>query len=234
MVITKDYIRKQEIQRVSPKVLLKVFNAQLTGNKLGRGWIDKIVGADVSDEDVDILLAERDLRKNRTTKSKRKAVSFRVSELKLKEKKRKKDIANLDKIRKYKKEHGISVLDQLSPNQTLKAIRPNRPLYNKKAKHKKITKRTKQKQRKEVTFYDSRAWRDLRYKALKLHGRRCLCCGAMPPDVILHVDHIKPRSLHPELELDINNLQILCKDCNLGKSNLDSIDYRTVKGEKDG
>ena len=52
---------------------------------------------------------------------------------------------------------------------------------------------------------------------------------AESPNVELHVDHIKPRSKHPELELDINNLQILCKDCNLGKSNTDSIDYRFNK-----
>ena len=76
-------------------------------------------------------------------------------------------------------------------------------------------------------FYKSDAWRDLRYRALKLHGRQCQCCGAKPPKVVLHVDHIKPRSRFPELELDINNLQVLCEDCNLGKSNKDCIDYRS-------
>ena len=91
---------------------------------------------------------------------------------------------------------------------------------------KKVTKKTKKRRRKIETFYDTREWREVRYEALKLYGRQCACCGGMPPDVVLHVDHIKPRSLHPELELDINNLQILCKDCNLGKSNKDSIDYR--------
>ena len=90
----------------------------------------------------------------------------------------------------------------------------------------KVTKKTKRKKRKNETFYESREWRELRYEALKKHGRKCLCCGQQPPDVVLHVDHIKPRSKYPELELDINNLQILCKDCNLGKSNTDSIDYR--------
>jgi len=76
-------------------------------------------------------------------------------------------------------------------------------------------------------FYESDAWMRLRYEALKKYGRKCSCCGAMPPDVVLHVDHIKPRSKYPELELDINNLQILCKHCNLGKSNTDCIDYRS-------
>jgi len=77
------------------------------------------------------------------------------------------------------------------------------------------------------SFYDSREWRTLRYAALKQYGHKCLCCGKTPNDgAVLHVDHIKPRSKFPSLELDINNLQILCKDCNLGKSNKDAIDYR--------
>lgn len=76
-------------------------------------------------------------------------------------------------------------------------------------------------------FYESEAWRDVRYRALKRCGRRCLVCGATPKDgAVLHVDHIEPRSLRPDLELDIDNLQVLCKDCNLGKSNRDSIDWR--------
>ena len=33
----------------------------------------------------------------------------------------------------------------------------------------------------------------------------------------LEVDHVKPRKNYPELELDIDNLQILCRDCNLRK-----------------
>ena len=45
-------------------------------------------------------------------------------------------------------------------------------------------------------------------------------------DVPIHVDHIKPRSTHPELALDPNNLQVMCDDCNLGKSNTDQIDWR--------
>ena len=35
--------------------------------------------------------------------------------------------------------------------------------------------------------------------------------------VVLHVDHIKPRSKFPELELSLDNTQVLCADCNLGK-----------------
>lgn len=42
----------------------------------------------------------------------------------------------------------------------------------------------------------------------------CLCI-----DKVIHVDHIKPRSTFPQLEMDINNLQILCVDCNMGNPN---------------
>lgn len=77
-------------------------------------------------------------------------------------------------------------------------------------------------------FYGSKAWLAVRYVILKQHRLTtdggCLVCGSWKPP--LHVDHIKPRSKYPELELDINNLQVLCHDCNMGKSNKDEIDWR--------
>lgn len=77
-------------------------------------------------------------------------------------------------------------------------------------------------------FYSSRAWREVRYKALVSNGNKCQCCGRSPTDgVVLHVDHVKPRSKHPNLELDVHNLQILCADCNIGKSNKDETDWRS-------
>lgn len=73
----------------------------------------------------------------------------------------------------------------------------------------------------------SRRWPKLRMQALKLHRGRCHCCGATAKDgVRIHVDHVKPRSKFPELELDINNLQLLCEPCNLSKSNKDQTDWR--------
>lgn len=76
-------------------------------------------------------------------------------------------------------------------------------------------------------FYESKEWRAVRYQALKLHGGKCQYCGNRPLKRSgLHVDHIKPRSKYPELELELSNLQVLCKDCNLGKSNIDQTDWR--------
>ena len=73
-------------------------------------------------------------------------------------------------------------------------------------------------------FYKTREWRQLRYKVLVKFGRKCMCCGETAGHI--HVDHIQPRSLHPHLELDESNLQVLCEACNMGKSNKDSTDFR--------
>ncbi len=43
-----------------------------------------------------------------------------------------------------------------------------------------------------------------------------------------HVDHVKPRSIFPELQLDLMNCQVLCKKCNMEKSNIDYTDYRST------
>jgi len=73
-------------------------------------------------------------------------------------------------------------------------------------------------------FYTSREWRELRYTAIKTMGRKCQACGSSNKEI--HVDHIKPRSKFPGLELTLSNLQILCVDCNIGKSNKDDTDWR--------
>lgn len=76
-------------------------------------------------------------------------------------------------------------------------------------------------------FLSAYEWRKLRMQALKLHGRRCMCCGASPETgAVMNVDHIKPRKLFPSLALDINNLQVLCHECNHGKGNWDQTDWR--------
>lgn len=81
-----------------------------------------------------------------------------------------------------------------------------------------------------AAFYESREWRELRYQIIKKYGRKCQACYAV--NVRIHVDHIKPISLFPELKLDQDNLQILCADCNLGKSNKDCTDWRPKLEER--
>ena len=82
-----------------------------------------------------------------------------------------------------------------------------------------------------TSFYESREWREVRYKALVKNNGKCECCGSGKHNgKILHVDHILPRSLFPDRELDVTNLQVLCEDCNLGKSNKDVTDWRERAG----
>ncbi len=57
----------------------------------------------------------------------------------------------------------------------------------------------------------------LRHEVFKRDGYRCVECGATNKETTLHVDHILPVSQGGTNEL--NNLQTLCKKCNLAKSN---------------
>ena len=70
-------------------------------------------------------------------------------------------------------------------------------------------------------------WAQLRYQAFIAHGNRCQCCGATPmTGAQLHVDHIKPIALFPALSADVDNLQVLCEQCNKAKGATDSTDWR--------
>lgn len=79
--------------------------------------------------------------------------------------------------------------------------------------------------KKDEGFYKSRAWRELRLLALS-NCRVCQACGARPPDVVLHVDHVQPRYKAPHLALSLENLQVLCEDCNIGKGAWSMADFR--------
>jgi 5-methylcytosine-specific restriction endonuclease McrA len=58
----------------------------------------------------------------------------------------------------------------------------------------------------------------LRYKVLKKDSFKCVACGHSAIDgAKLHLDHKLPFSLGGLTEL--NNLQTLCSDCNISKSN---------------
>ncbi|MYH69892.1 MAG: HNH endonuclease [Gammaproteobacteria bacterium] len=65
----------------------------------------------------------------------------------------------------------------------------------------------------------------MRFRVLE-RDRRCLACGATPESgVRLHIDHVTPFSLGGRTVED--NLQALCGDCNIGKGNRSSADFRT-------
>lgn len=61
----------------------------------------------------------------------------------------------------------------------------------------------------------------LKFLVMKRDNFKCCMCGRSPATTVgleLHIDHIIPWSKGGETVLD--NLQTLCNDCNLGKSNL--------------
>lgn len=65
----------------------------------------------------------------------------------------------------------------------------------------------------------------LRYSVLMRDGNRCPLCGRSPqtdPPAVMHFDHVKPWALGGETVLE--NLRVLCRECNLGKgARLDEI-----------
>jgi 5-methylcytosine-specific restriction endonuclease McrA len=90
------------------------------------------------------------------------------------------------------------------------------------------------KNREKDLFYKSPEWKELRYEKLR-EVQYCECCGKVKGDeleggekVKLTVDHIKPRSKHPELALELSNLQVLCQSCNEGKSNIFEDSFKNV------
>lgn len=57
--------------------------------------------------------------------------------------------------------------------------------------------------------------KQLRFEVFKRDSFTCQYCGQTPPDAILEVDHIQPRSEGGSE--DINNLTTACFSCNRGK-----------------
>lgn len=54
-----------------------------------------------------------------------------------------------------------------------------------------------------------------RFDVFKRDGFKCQYCGATPPGVLLHVDHINPVANGGKSSID--NLITACEPCNLGK-----------------
>lgn len=80
---------------------------------------------------------------------------------------------------------------------------------------------------KSTEFLKTYEWRRLRKYVLTKYEGKCMCCGkTASEDIYLNVDHILPRKTHPELALVESNLQILCNECNHGKGNWNTSDWR--------
>lgn len=126
------------------------------------------------------------------------------------------NLKNLIKFQDYVK-HPISGNDYTSPPdpQTIEYAAASKPV-------------SQQEKNKRKNFYRTKQWQKVRYQYLRtLKERYCLLCGAREKDKPLHVDHIRPRSKFPHLQFDLNNLQLLCEDCNLAKGNWYEDDFRS-------
>ena len=79
-------------------------------------------------------------------------------------------------------------------------------------------------------FNSSIGWKKARFEVLDHYAGECMLCGRSKKmhGIVVSVDHIKPRSTHPELALKFDNLQVFCEDCNQGKGAEESKDYRPV------
>lgn len=69
-----------------------------------------------------------------------------------------------------------------------------------------------------------------RFEVFKRDKFSCQYCGKSSPDVVLHIDHIKPVSLGGKNT--ITNLVTACQDCNLGKSNVLLDDSSAISKQK--
>jgi hypothetical protein len=73
--------------------------------------------------------------------------------------------------------------------------------------------------------------RSLRFEVFKRDAFTCQYCGAKSPDVVLHVDHIRPVA--DGGENDILNLVTSCVGCNLGKSDTLLSDRSVIEKQRE-
>ncbi len=57
----------------------------------------------------------------------------------------------------------------------------------------------------------------MKLRAMERDKYTCCICHLYDPEV-MEVDHIKPKSTHPELNTEISNMMTLCANCHLRKT----------------
>ncbi len=72
------------------------------------------------------------------------------------------------------------------------------------------------------SFYKSQAWKDCRNAyAARVHHlcENCLARGIYKPgEIVHHIEHITPENIsNPEITLNFNNLELVCRDCHAEK-----------------
>lgn len=82
---------------------------------------------------------------------------------------------------------------------------------------------------------NSKRWKELRERTIKRDGGFCNRCWVLlniMETSQLQVHHIKPRSEHPELMYDPDNLITVCKTCNLILGTRGELDWEIQKFNK--
>jgi 5-methylcytosine-specific restriction endonuclease McrA len=118
-------------------------------------------------------------------------------------------------------EYRLGKLDRFIESNTI-----NEPIKVKKVKTKNKV-QLKHSVKSVENIYQSTRWADTKKVVYSLYDFKCMKCGAK--DKEMHVDHICPVSKYPAMKWSINNLQLLCKGCNMEKSNVNENDYRTLE-----
>lgn len=208
MITLKEYFALRLNRKIGYPALTKQ-EANILGifYPLQNGWAKRFANMEIDDNKLPLLLGIAKVHQEAKKLSRR-------------ERKKQKDAKNLELCQKYgyvpsKKSKKITDKDwQIAGWKTIKTenkvVIENKPNVSSDA------------------FLQTFEWRRLRMQAIKKYGSKCMCCGATPQSgAIMNVDHIKPRKIFPELALDMNNLQILCHDCNHGKGNWDMTDWRS-------
>jgi hypothetical protein len=135
------------------------------------------------------------------------------------------DMTDNDKKKMLFKYFTDVVLEQKKQELKIQLIEDKKFLTTETVNQRKRILSTFTKKPKKRCFYLTNQWLYLKKEVHKLYKCGCMKCGKTEGET--HVDHILPRSLHPELQYNIHNLQILCKNCNMKKSNKNNTDYRT-------
>ena len=205
MIVTKELLRSA----ASIKNGYKANQSDIPQEQFPGAWKSQMLGANVTEEYWDRFVAAKNTKRKKQKKVKPEIIN---------------KVSGNDG-----KDWAWKPADDDIPEIKVKPSKKGKNRGKNKAKRKKITRFDNE------SFYTSRNWRELRARVLEKYECKCMMCGRSPKahKVIIHVDHIKPRSKHPELSLTFNNLQLLCEDCNLGKSNKYDTDWRPDLDKQD-
>lgn len=86
------------------------------------------------------------------------------------------------------------------------------------------------------SFYSSKAWQDCRYEYAKSVHYLCENCmrkGIYRPGVIVHhIEELTPANIHrPEITLNFDNLELLCRECHAEQHTERSKGRRYIYGD---